>query len=131
MNILLVDDKPLILGALSKLLENSGFTVHTAYNGLDAYKKAQQFCYDLFVVDHLMPLMDGIQFSKNLKKHESSATKPIVFMTTQDIKSVSHGGHAHLFDEIMAKPINEAKFLSFVDKFADITLANNRDFSIA
>jgi two-component system chemotaxis response regulator CheY len=131
MNILLVDDKPVILGALSQLLEASGFTVHTAYNGLDAYKKAQQFCYDLFVVDHLMPLMDGIQFSKNLKKHEPSSTKPIVFMTTQDIKIVSHSRHAHLFDEIIAKPINEAKLLSFVDKFAGISLANNRTFAAA
>lgn len=130
MNILLVDDKPLILDAISKLLENSGFTVHTAYNGLDAYKKAQKFCYDLFVVDHLMPLMDGIQFSKNLKKHEPSANKPIVFMTTQDLKSVSHGGYAHLFDEIIAKPINEAKFLSFVDKFAAISMENNQELAM-
>lgn len=130
MNILLVDDKPNILATLSKLLERKNVTVHTACNGLDAYKKSQDFYYDLFVIDHLMPLMDGIQLSKNLKKHEKNAIKPIVFMTTQDVKSVSHSIDAHLFDEIMSKPINEAKFLSVVDKFSHLSVVDSLDLPV-
>jgi len=112
MHILVTDDKSLIREKLTALLERHGHVVQTAFNGLDALEKAQKETYDVFIIDHLMPIMNGLQLSKNLKKLEDTSSIPIVFMTTQDINQVENLAEAQLFKCVMAKPLNEASLLS-------------------
>ncbi len=68
-NILLVDDEVLILLSLKTLLEQIGFTVHTALNGKEAVsmvrKKNINFC--AAVMDISMPVMDGIEAMKKIR----------------------------------------------------------------
>jgi len=116
MHILVVDDKKPILDLVSNILIKSGHSVDVALNGLDAFEKIKNVDFDLFVIDHLMPLMDGIQLSKNIKLHDTSHDKPIVFMTTQDVNLLNSSKEAELFIEIIPKPINEARFLNVVAK---------------
>jgi len=112
MHILVTDDKSLIREKLTALLERHGHVVQTAFNGLDALEKAQKETYDVFIIDHLMPIMNGLQLSKNLKKLEDTSSIPIVFMTTQNINQVENLTEAQLFKCVMAKPLNEASLLS-------------------
>jgi len=112
MHILVTDDKSLIREKLTALLERHGHVVQTAFNGLDALEKAQKETYDVFIIDHLMPIMNGLQLSKNLKKLEDTSSIPIVFMTTQNINQVENLAEAQLFKCVMAKPLNEASLLS-------------------
>jgi CheY-like chemotaxis protein len=88
MDILLIDDKHSILDFVTALLIDSGHTVETAYNGLDAYEKAQQQSFDLYIIDHLMPVMNGLQLSKNLLNNPFTANTPAIFMTTQSLTKV-------------------------------------------
>ena len=111
MNILVVDDKQSVLNALTDMLTTSGYNVQTACNGLDAFEKSQQFSFDLFIIDHLMPIMNGLQLSKNLRQQEKSAKTPILFITTQDFESVSSLAEASLFNAILTKPINQEKLI--------------------
>lgn len=132
MNILVVDDKPLVLDVLNNILVPVGYSVQTACNGLDAFEKAQQQHFDLFIVDHLMPVMNGVQLTKNLKQHPLTSAMPIVFMTTQDLDSVNNIPEAPLFDMVIAKPINAELLLSSMAKllpqkeqlFTDKSLVN-------
>ena len=107
MHILVVDDKSAVRSTLTNILEQQGHSVQTAFNGLDALEKSQRESFDLYIIDHLMPVMNGVQLSKNLKSMPQLATTPIVFMTTQDVKSVKGLEEADLFYSLMAKPINE------------------------
>jgi len=116
MHILVVDDKQVILDSLTNLLAGNGHTVHTACNGLDAFEKAQNFSYDLFIIDHLMPIMNGLQLSKNLSQYSGTMNTPLLFMTTQNVETVSKLAEAQLFHAIISKPINEANLLSQVSK---------------
>jgi CheY-like chemotaxis protein len=114
MHILIVDDKQSILDLVSAMLIRSGHTVDIALNGLDAFEKTKNTDFDLFVIDHLMPLMNGIQLSKNMQLHQRSRNKPIIFMTTQDIKTLNLASVAELFLEVIAKPIDETHFMKVI-----------------
>ncbi|NMP33380.1 response regulator [Thalassotalea sp. M1531] len=115
MNILVVDDKASIIEHLDGLLTKRGCRVTTASNGLDGYEKYQNASFDLLVIDHLMPLMNGIQLLKNIKQHENTHT-PIIFMTTQGKDSVAELIEQQLCDFVIDKPIDEQNFLSLIEQ---------------
>lgn len=106
MKILLVDDKSSVLTKLTPLLEQQGCDVDTAMNGLSAFELNHNKEYDLFIIDHLMPLMDGIKLVKNLRQQPSTQHVPIIFMSTQDLKDVANLFDTHLVDHLIAKPID-------------------------
>mgnify|MGYP003625728307 CR=1 FL=1 len=114
MNILVIDDKQSVREYISKLLTPLGYTVSTAVNGLDGFEKAQQTPFHLYIIDHLMPLMNGATLSKNLKLTPFCAQTPILFMTTTDKASVEKLPEFTLFNNIMTKPLNETEFISTV-----------------
>jgi len=111
MNILVVDDNKAVQEKLVALIISQGHNVDLAINGLDALGKAQQGNYQLFVIDHLMPLMNGVQLTKNLKGNYRFSQVPVIFMTTQGIQTVNNLVEFSLFDKVIDKPINEANFL--------------------
>ena len=115
MNILVVDDKKSVRDYIGNLLTSLGHTITTAVNGLDGLEKAQQAPFGLYVIDHLMPLMNGITLSKNLKQSPFCVSTSILLMTTQGKASVENLPEFNLFDEIVSKPINEIEFLSAVN----------------
>ncbi|MFB0980897.1 MAG: response regulator [Alteromonadaceae bacterium] len=116
MYILLIDDKQAILDIVTPLLINSGHTVETASNGLDAYEKAQQKTFDLYIIDHLMPVMNGLQLSKNLLNNPFTANTPAIFMTTQNLIEVTALTRSLSFQTIITKPIDAKSLLNAVNQ---------------
>jgi len=116
MKILVVDDKKSVREYASKLLTQSGYTVTTAVNGLDGFEKAQKEEFNLYIVDHLMPLMNGVTLTKNLKQSSFCTVTPILFMTTQSTESVEGLPEYKFFNDIITKPLNEDKFISIVKR---------------
>jgi len=114
MNILVVDDKKSVRDSVRQLLTSLGYNVSTAVNGLDGFEKAQKTPFQLYIVDHLMPLMNGVTLSKNLKKTPFCAKNPILFMTTQGKKAIEHLPEFSLFNGVISKPLNENEFLAQV-----------------
>lgn len=119
MNILVVDDNKAVQEKLATLLISQGHSVDLAINGLDALGKAQQADYQLFIIDHLMPLMNGVQLTKNLKNNDQFSHVPVFFMTTQGIHTLKNLVEFSLFDKVIDKPINEAYFLEQLSEFSD------------
>ncbi|MBL0710614.1 MAG: response regulator [Colwellia sp.] len=111
MNILIVDDKKSVRDRLSQYLTPQGYTVDIAVNGLDGLEKAQQSNYQLFIIDHLMPLMNGNILSKNIKKIAGYAKTPILFITTQAKTNVEKLPEFSLFSQVLTKPVKENEFL--------------------
>lgn len=115
MHILLVDDKKAILEQLTPILERNGHTVEIALNGLAAYEKAQSEFFDLYIIDHLMPVMNGIQLSKNLMKNSLTLNVPIIFMTTQNRSEILRLVQNLSFHALISKPIDEKLLMGFVE----------------
>ncbi|REL26383.1 response regulator [Thalassotalea euphylliae] len=125
MNILVVDDNASVLAQVNGLLAGRGYRVINAKNGLDGYEKYQQQAFDLLIIDHLMPLMDGVQLLKNIRQHDQLT--PIIFMTTQGRESMKHLIEQSLCDCILDKPLDEVQFLALI---AQLNKQNTRVASL-
>jgi len=116
MHILLVDDKLAIREKITQYLKPYNFTITEAVNGLDALEKAQKGAFDLFIIDHLMPVMNGIQLVKNLKLRDSTNETPILFMTTQGLSTINSIEEYKYFDASVAKPIDHNIFIDVINQ---------------
>jgi DNA-binding response OmpR family regulator len=79
--ILVVDDESAILQTLRFNLERSGYTVVTASDGRSAIAMAQHEEPDLVVLDIMLPVLDGIEACKEIRKFSSV---PIIMLTAKD-----------------------------------------------
>jgi PAS domain S-box-containing protein len=79
--ILIVDDTPTNLEVLLDFLEDSGFRVLVAEDGVSAIERVEYAPPDLILLDVLMPEMDGFETCRRLKANESTKDIPVIFMT--------------------------------------------------
>ena len=79
--ILLVDDEPEILAALSIVLEWRGYQVHRSGDAKAALEQAGKGLPDLIVTDRNMPVMDGVQFCRQLKLYPALAAIPVIMVS--------------------------------------------------
>lgn len=82
--ILIIDDDPDILEAVSMILETQEFEIIKASNGLDGLQKIKSYKPDLIILDLLMPKMDGFEVFKTLQEPQWSNYKniPILILTS-------------------------------------------------
>lgn len=79
--ILLVDDEPLVIKALSKRLLSEGFDLYHAADGQEAMTKVDQIKPDLILLDIIMPKLDGISVLKKLKENSATQNIPVIILT--------------------------------------------------
>jgi two-component system alkaline phosphatase synthesis response regulator PhoP len=79
--ILIVDDDPDLVEAVSTILESKGYAVVAAYGGVEGLKKAKTENPDLIVLDVMMPDKDGYTVCKELKADKKYRSIPILLLT--------------------------------------------------
>lgn len=109
---LILDDSPTILSYHTSLVESFGFEVETASNGMEALEKVLENHYDLILSDINMPVMDGFEFVKKLRKYSEYEDTPIVFITILDsqsdkTKSLLSGGNLYIVKPIDTEILKE------------------------
>ena len=110
--ILVVDDSSLVRLYYRDALEEGGFEVEHAINGIEAMEKVLAQAFDLLIVDVNMPRMDGFAFLRALRRSAREvATIPALIITTeageQDIEDARAAG-ANFY---LVKPISQADLL--------------------
>src|SRR5688572_25956418 len=91
MRILVVEDDPAVLQALSIVLEQEGYDVETAANGREALESVRNGRPDLILLDLWMPVMNGWEFLERLR-HDGSAEQELpVIAVTADAKAAARG----------------------------------------
>jgi signal transduction histidine kinase len=80
-NILIIDDKDANRKVLTNLLRHTGHRILEASNGADGLSKAHADLPDLIITDLLMPVMDGFEFVRNLRKDTKYKGTPVIFCT--------------------------------------------------
>lgn len=103
--ILVVDDEEDLCEILQFNLEQAGFIVDTAYSAEEVIEK-RLFDYDLFLLDVMMGEISGFKLATNLKKFESCANKPIIFLTAKDTESDKLRGFSVGADDYISKPFS-------------------------
>src|SRR5687767_5296737 len=82
--LLVVDDDPGLLLAVSDTLREEGFEVQTARRGAEALTRVAESLPDLIISDIRMPGMDGYTLVRNLRSAPRTRLLPIVFLTAKD-----------------------------------------------
>ena len=79
--LLLVDDDPVLLGLLAKLLRSSGHAVAEADSGAACLARVASEKFDLIITDVMMPDMDGYQLTRELRAGPASRDTAILVVT--------------------------------------------------
>lgn len=110
--ILIVDDEKEIIELLSLYLEQKGYEIIEAYDGLDAWQKIQNEKVDLAIIDVMMPKMDGFNL---VKKIRSIYPFPVIMLSAkhEDVDKILGLGLGA--DDYMAKPFNPLEVVARVD----------------
>jgi DNA-binding response OmpR family regulator len=82
-NLLLVDDDPVLLDLIARLLRRIGHTVATANNAGEGLALAQRQPFDVIITDVMMPDADGYDFTKQLRARLPAAQTRILIFTAR------------------------------------------------
>ncbi|CUA83286.1 response regulator [Pseudidiomarina woesei] len=121
LRLLLVEDKPATREQLVKIIKQSPYAVSCANDGLDGLNCSKNHHYDLVLVDHKMPLMDGIALIKSLRQLDAYAQTPIMLMTTQDASQVQPLADKAGANLCLAKPVDAERLLGLLNDLAAAT----------
>ena len=110
--ILVVDDSEVSLELINKILQNEGFIVDTAVNGIHGLELFNDKEYDLVLLDVMMDGIDGFEVCKQIKYYGDKSNIPIIFITgATDYTSIIEGFELGAADYIV-KPFFEAELLA-------------------
>lgn len=113
MRILVVDDEAEIRKILTILLENSGYEVVSASDGLSAVMTLKGDSeIDLCIMDVMMPKMDGIQACAEIRKFSSI---PILFLTARSLEEDKEAAYSGGGDDYLIKPFSSKELLMKVE----------------
>jgi len=117
--ILVVDDVQMNLKVFAGLLKGTKIQIDTAINGAEALELIQGKRYDVIFLDHMMPVMDGVEAFRRMKKLEKNpnAITPVVMLTANAVSDARNGYMDEGFSDYMAKPIREEVLLATLKKF--------------
>ncbi|MFN6559074.1 MAG: response regulator [Nostoc sp. ChiSLP01] len=112
--ILVVDDSPDNVFLIKTILEEEGYTISTAENGISALAQLQASPCDLVLLDLMMPGMDGYEVTKHIRGDmKLSQYIPILLITAHDAPNVAHGLDLGA-DDFIRKPVTVDELLARV-----------------
>jgi DNA-binding response OmpR family regulator len=112
--VLLIEDEPNIIEAISFILSRDGWTVHTHADGVTAADRVRALPPDLVILDVMLPGRSGFDILHDLRSHEASARLPVMMLTARvqpkDRALAMSLGATHY----MTKPFSNAEILASV-----------------
>jgi len=117
LNILLAEDNHVNQKLARRMLEKNGCNVVVVSNGKDAVAAQKKSKFDIIFMDVQMPVMNGLQATKLIRKQESEDYHvPIVALTANAMKGDREMCIASGMDDYLAKPIEKDDLLKVLDR---------------
>ncbi|HRL72429.1 MAG TPA: response regulator transcription factor [Flavobacterium sp.] len=104
MHILIVEDETGIIQFLQQGLEEEGYTITTAFDGLKGFELSQKENFDLILLDWMLPKMTGVELCKAIRLKNSKT--PILFLTAKDTVQETIEGLKAGANDYIKKPFN-------------------------
>ncbi len=103
--ILIVDDEPDIVELITYNLKKAGYVTATAADGVEAIRKARDFRPDLILMDVMMPVKDGMDTVRDLRRMPDFEQTVVIFLTALGDEKAEIEGLRVGADDYIAKPI--------------------------
>ena len=133
MQILVVEDEKKVASFIQRGLEGEGFSVDVANDGETGVELGAKKCYDLVLMDVMLPKMDGLEAIKALR--EKGVDTPVLCLTAKDTVEDIVAGLDSGSDDYLTKPFAFAELLARVralvrrgtqERGAEVTYADLR-----
>jgi DNA-binding response OmpR family regulator len=130
MRVLLVDDDCEVAEYVRRELEDESFSVVVAHDGATALRLAESSAFDILILDVMMPFMDGLQLTRNLRRQ--NIRTPILLLTGRDAPEEVVRGLEAGADDYLTKPFSfdvllariRARTRRFGEKVAQLRFAD-------
>ena len=107
--ILIVDDEPSITEFVSYAMQKEGYLTEIASDGEEALRKIEQQHFDLFILDIMLPGIDGYELCRRIRTKMST---PILFLSARDTELNKVVGLELGADDYLAKPFGVRELLA-------------------
>lgn len=120
--ILVVDDDPDLVEAVSIKVESKGYRVAKAYDGVEAMDRIKEEKPALVILDVMMPRKNGWVVCDEIKKNDSLKDILVILLTAvadavQTTSYTHHDGKTTLADDYIPKPIDMDELMRIVDDY--------------
>ncbi|HKL85169.1 MAG TPA: response regulator [Treponemataceae bacterium] len=119
--VLVVDDSTVNLKVAEGFLQTLDIRCDAADNGEDAIMKASGFLYDLVLMDHMMPKMDGLETTKKIRKLPGYRDVPIIALTANAGESYRLMYREAGMNDTLYKPIEFNAFVACLKKWLPVS----------
>lgn len=117
-HVLAVDDSILNLNVIRALLRRTGISLDCALSGQEALKLVSYNYYDVILLDHMMPDMDGIETIHNIRSNPgANDDTPIIVITANDIAGARGMYRREGFADCVRKPISGEELEAVLEKY--------------
>ena len=118
-NILVVDDINMNIQVVKGMLKRTHATIDTAYSGAECLDMIRVKHYDLILLDHMMPEMDGIETFERMKEnrdHKNVGT-PVIILTANAVVGAKEMYLEKGFTDYLSKPIRRNELIAMLRKY--------------
>jgi len=115
--ILLVEDNPLNQELSTEILKMNGFSVSVASNGKEALQKLETENFDCVLMDCQMPVMDGYEATRQIRKQEKFRYLPVIALTANAMKGDKEKALRAGMNDHIAKPVDPDAMFSTIAKW--------------
>ena len=118
--ILVVDDDADLVELLTFNLKKAGFAIGTAFDGVEALKKARSIAPDLILLDLMLPELDGFAVCEILRRDTVTASIPVIMLTALSGELGRFAGLDCGANDYVTKPFSPKQLVSKVDELLKI-----------
>ncbi len=117
--LLAVDDNAMNLKIITVFLKNSGIQVDTASSGQEAIAITKTTTYDLILMDHMMPEMDGVETLHRIREDEENLNRKtkVIVLTANAVAGAREDYLKEGFEEYLTKPVVKEKLEEVVGRY--------------
>lgn len=125
MNILLLEDDPILSAELGKFLENNRFSVKRVYDGDLFLREVRQNNYDLYLLDINVPKINGLDVCQKIREEDKNT--PIIMISAYGDISDKKDAFNLLADDYLVKPFQFEELLMRINSLLRRKNANNQN----
>ena len=117
MKILVVEDNAVNQKMVLRMLEKFGYSAELAENGLEAVEISQTQPFDLVLMDVQMPIMDGLEATRIIRRRNSALPRFIIALTASTLKGDREKCLQSGMDDFLSKPFRKKELEELLRKY--------------
>lgn len=117
--VLVIEDEPNIIEAISFILSREGWNVQTHSDGASALEELARVSPDLVILDVMLPNRSGFDILQDLRAAPDTATLPVLMLTAKGQKQDRELAESYAATAFMAKPFANQDMLAEVRRMID------------